>query len=168
MRDLLDHGRSVAEAAEALGESTPELHRRMLPVLGYGPQHLARVPRLLRGGGGGGHLGQPGLVRRLGPRRGHCQEVARRRPEAVRRVVTDGTPVVGGPRSTAVARAYGPRASTAAGGVAGRLDAESPIRVPLTVVFSRRDGIVSWEACLDPDVWRIVADRLALTDVPQR
>ncbi|MCW2820554.1 MAG: hypothetical protein JWR64_349, partial [Marmoricola sp.] len=30
------------------------------------------------------------------------------------------------------------------------------------------DGIVTWEACLDPDVWRIGADRLALTDVPQR
>ncbi|MCW2836845.1 MAG: hypothetical protein JWQ15_959 [Marmoricola sp.] len=97
-----------------------------------------------------------------------AREVARRRPEAVRRVVTYGTPVVGGPRSTAVARAYGPEASTDAGAVADRLDAESPIRVPLTVVFSRRDGIVTWEACLDPDVWRIVADRLALTDVPQR
>jgi pimeloyl-ACP methyl ester carboxylesterase len=95
-----------------------------------------------------------------------AREVARRRPEAVRRVVTYGTPVVGGPRSTAVARAYGPEASTAAGAVADRL--ESPIRVPLTVVFSRWDGIVTWEAWFDPDVWRIVADRLALTDVPQR
>jgi pimeloyl-ACP methyl ester carboxylesterase len=111
-----------------------------------------------------------------------AREVARRHPEAVRRVVTYGTPVVGGPAFTAVARAYAPEAGAAARTVAERLDAASPVRVPLTVVYSRRDGIVSWRACIDrssldvehvevfsthlgmgidPDVWRLVADRLA-------
>lgn len=115
-----------------------------------------------------------------------AREVARRHPDAVRRVITYGTPVVGGPRFTAVARAYGPEASIAAGRVADRLNAASPIGVPLTVIFTRRDGIVSWEACIDrvspcvehvevssthigmgfdPDVWRIVADRLAMERV---
>jgi hypothetical protein len=105
----------------------------------------------------------------------------------VRRVVTYGTPVVGGPTFTAVARAYAPETSGTRV-VAERLDAGSPIRVPLTVVFTRRDGIVAWEACIDrvspcaehvevssthigmgvdPDVWRIVADRLA-SSVPAR
>ncbi|MET0523968.1 MAG: alpha/beta hydrolase [Nocardioides sp.] len=111
-----------------------------------------------------------------------AREVARRHPEAVRRVITYGTPVVGGPRFTAVARAYRPEAGVSARVVADRLDAEAPIQVPLTVVFTRRDGIVSWEACidrsspaaehvevfsthlgmgLDPDVWGLVAHRLA-------
>ena len=111
-----------------------------------------------------------------------AREVARQHPEAVRRVITYGTPVVGGPMFTAVARTVGPEASVAARKVAERLDLESPIQVPLTVVFTKRDGIVSWEACidrsspyaehvevssthigmgLDPDVWRVVADRLA-------
>jgi Alpha/beta hydrolase family len=111
-----------------------------------------------------------------------AREVARRNPEAVRRVITYGTPVLGGPEFTAVARAYRPEASVAARAVAERLDAQKPIQVPLTVVFTRRDGIVSWEACIDrsspnaehvevfsthiglgvdPDVWGIVADRLA-------
>ena len=111
-----------------------------------------------------------------------AREVARQHPEAVRRVITYGTPVVGGPMFTAVARPVGPEASVAARRVAERLDLESPIQVPLTVVFTKRDGIVSWEACidrsspyaehvevssthigmgLDPDVWRVVADRLA-------
>ena len=110
-----------------------------------------------------------------------AREVARRHPDAVRRVITYGTPVVGGPRFTAVARAYGPEVGGHAVTVAERLDAASPILVPLTVVFTRRDGIVSWEACidrfspyvehlevssthlgmgLDPDVWGIVAGRL--------
>ena len=90
--------------------------------------------------------------------------------------------MVGGPAFTAVARAYGPEAGVAARTVTERLDAASPVRVPLTVVYSRRDGIVSWQACIDrssldvehvevfsthlgmgidPDVWRLVADRLA-------
>jgi hypothetical protein len=110
-----------------------------------------------------------------------AREVARRHPEAVRRVITYGTPVVGGAAYTSIARATGGAADVDAGRVARRLDAETPIRVPLTVLFSRRDGIVAWEACVDrsspyaehvevasthlgmgvdPDVWGIVADRL--------
>jgi pimeloyl-ACP methyl ester carboxylesterase len=111
-----------------------------------------------------------------------AREVARQHPDAVRGVITYGTPVVGGPAHTAVARAYAPEAGVAARAVAERLDAGSPIRVPLTAVFSRRDGIVSWRACIDrssphvehvevssthlgmgidPDVWELVAHRLA-------
>ena len=78
-----------------------------------------------------------------------AREVARREPDAVRRVITYGTPVVGGARFTAVARAYSPGDSDAADVVARRLDAESPIRVPLTAVFTRRDGVVAWQACID-------------------
>ncbi len=109
-----------------------------------------------------------------------AREVARRHPEAVRRVITYGTPV-SGPAHTTVARLVG-SGSDDAERVTRRLDAESPIRVPLTVLYSRRDGIVSWQACIDhtspdvehvevssrhlgmgvdPDVWAVVADRLA-------
>ncbi|MCW2817802.1 MAG: hypothetical protein JWR42_589, partial [Marmoricola sp.] len=75
-----------------------------------------------------------------------AREVARRHPEAVRRVITYGTPVAGGGAYTSIARAYKHRASIDAERVARRLDAEVPIQVPLTVVFSRRDGIVAWQA----------------------
>ena len=109
-----------------------------------------------------------------------AREVARRHPDAVRRVVTYGTPVVGGPTHTTIARAQG--AGSGTGRVTRDLHAAAPIRVPLTAVFSRRDGIVSWQACIDrttpgvehvevssthlgmgvdPDVWAVVADRLS-------
>lgn len=109
-----------------------------------------------------------------------AREVARRHPDAVRRVITYGTPVAG-PAHTTVARFLGGGPSDVEE-VTRRLDAESPIRVPLTIMYSRRDGIVSWRACLDhaspqaehvevssrhigmgvdPDVWAVVADRLA-------
>ncbi len=111
-----------------------------------------------------------------------AREVARRRPDLVHRVVTYGTPVVGGPSFTAVAGRYSHEVRRHATRVTARLDADRPIRVPITVVYSRRDGIVSWEACLDrnspdvehvevrsthlgmgvdPDVWGVVATRLA-------
>ncbi|WP_322920541.1 esterase/lipase family protein [Nocardioides renjunii] len=111
-----------------------------------------------------------------------AREVARRHPAAVRRVITYGTPVTGGAGHTTIARVYGRGSDVDAARVAQRLDAESPIRVPLTVVFSRRDGVVAWQACIDrasaavehvevssthlgmgvdPDVWAVVADRLA-------
>ncbi|GAA5106129.1 alpha/beta hydrolase [Alloalcanivorax gelatiniphagus] len=107
-----------------------------------------------------------------------AREVARRHPDAVRRVITYGTPVSGAAHTT-VARVFG--GSDDAEKVTRRLDAESPIRVPITVIFSRRDGIVAWPACIDhtsphaehvevssrhigmgvdPDVWSVVADRL--------
>ena len=109
-----------------------------------------------------------------------AREVARLQPEAVDRVITYGTPV-GGPTYTTVARAYG-RADDGGHRESRRLDESNPIRVPLTILFSRQDGIVSWQSCIDrtspsaehveissthlgmgfdPDVWSIVADRLA-------
>jgi hypothetical protein len=118
-----------------------------------------------------------------------AREVARRHPDAVRRVITYGTPVAGGSAYTSIGRAYGSTANTDADRVARRLDARSPIQVPLTVVFSRRDGVVAWQACIDhatpgaehvevgsthigmgvdPDVWAVVADRLAQPSLSRR
>ncbi len=48
VRSLLDSGSSVSAAADTLGYSTRQLHRRLLPVFGYGPQRLGRVLRLVR------------------------------------------------------------------------------------------------------------------------
>jgi AraC-like DNA-binding protein len=48
VHDLLDRGLPVADVADALGYSPRQLHRRLLPVFGYGPQHLSRVLRLVR------------------------------------------------------------------------------------------------------------------------
>ncbi len=111
-----------------------------------------------------------------------AREVARQEPASVRRVVSYGSPVVGGPTFTVGARAFGRAECERASAVIERLDREQPVGVPLTVILSRRDGVVAWRACLDrsstdvehvevtsthtglgfdPDVWQVVADRLA-------
>ena len=114
------------------------------------------------------------------------REVARRRPALVRTVVTFGSPIVGGIGHTAVAR-MGSGGQRAGAGerleryVAAR-DRRQPLRMPVTVLLSRRDGVVSWQSCwdhhspraehvevrsshlgmvLDPDVWTSVAQGLA-------
>ena len=112
-----------------------------------------------------------------------AREVARRRPEAVRRLVTFGTPVVGGTAHTAGAhfarRTDADRLAT----YTEHRDRTHPLRVPITVILSRRDGVVSWASCLDrhslrvdhvevrsthlgmvvdPDVWLTIARRLTL------
>ncbi len=108
------------------------------------------------------------------------REAARDHPEIVRRVITMGTPVVGGPAYSQVARRYD-RATIDA--IVKRVDERSRIALPMpiTAIWSRFDGIVDPAACfdrlsnniehievnsahiamgIDPDVWKIVSQRL--------
>jgi len=109
------------------------------------------------------------------------RETARMRPDLIERVITFGTPIVGGPIHTAFARRY--TDEEAAQIEAMILERQQvPIEVPITAIWSKRDGVVSGRACvdkyspdvenlevtsthlgmsLDPDVWSIIARRLA-------
>jgi pimeloyl-ACP methyl ester carboxylesterase len=112
-----------------------------------------------------------------------AREAARESPQSVERIVTLGTPVVGGPKYTTAGRYYAQRgydldAIEAAVAARNRV----PLRVPVTAIYTRSDGVVAWEACIDhhspsvdhvevhtthvglglsPDVYRIIATRLA-------
>jgi thioesterase domain-containing protein len=112
-----------------------------------------------------------------------AREAARERPADVALVVTLGSPVVGGPKYTATAEAYRRRGydlDAIEATVAAR--ERAPITVPITAIYSRNDGVVAWQACIDrtspqvehvevrsthlglgvdPEVFRIVAERLA-------
>lgn len=112
-----------------------------------------------------------------------ARETARDRPGDVERVITFGAPVVGGPKYTATARQYraqGFDLDEIETAVAAR--AAVPLTVPVTAIYSRRDGVVAWQACLDrdtpgvehvevpathlgmglsPEVFEVVASRLA-------
>lgn len=79
-----------------------------------------------------------------------ARELARDQPARVAQVITLGTPVVGGPSYTRVGFTY-ERAQRARIAAAIRHRNRIPIRVPVTAVYSRRDGIVAWQACIDHD-----------------
>lgn len=110
-----------------------------------------------------------------------AREVARRDPHVVSQVITYGTPVVGGPNHTVAARTYEPAERDRVERLIEEVNAADPIRVPVTTIFTRRDGVVSWPACIDrttpgvrhvevrsthiglgidPDVWWVVAGAL--------
>lgn len=113
-----------------------------------------------------------------------AREAARDLPQQVARVITLGSPVIGGPRFTTTAGFY-----RAAGTDFDAIDAyvaereRTPIQVPVTAVYSKSDGVVDWRACIDrsspmvehvrvrsshvglgfaPEVLGVVATRLAV------
>jgi pimeloyl-ACP methyl ester carboxylesterase len=109
------------------------------------------------------------------------REVARRRPDLVSQVITVGTPLVGGTSHTAGAWISRGADARRVAAYAGRPEREYPLEVPVTIIVSRRDGVVSWRSCvdhhspraehvevgsthlgmvLDPDVWLTIARRL--------
>jgi Palmitoyl protein thioesterase len=113
-----------------------------------------------------------------------AREVARERPDLVRQVITLGTPVVGGPKYTVVARAFH-RQGIDVDAIEAEIELRNQIsfHTPVTAIYSRKDAVVSWEACIDrdaanvehievrtthlgfgfsPEVYKIIAKRLAV------
>ena len=109
-----------------------------------------------------------------------AREVARDHPQSVGRVITYGTPVIGGPRFSRAAGLYSDQRLSEIDELIHERE-QTPIIPPVTAIYSRNDGVVAWQACidpfpnnvehvevrsthlgmgLDPDVWRVVADRL--------
>ncbi len=80
-----------------------------------------------------------------------ARDVAREHPEWVDQVITLGSPVIGGAKFTAVGRSY-KRKGVDLDRMASAADARETaktIPVPVTALYDRHDGIVSWGACID-------------------
>ena len=108
-----------------------------------------------------------------------AREVARAHQDLVAKVITFGSPL-GGPRHTSAARAYDKDELRS---IEALIDERSTdaLTMPITSIYSRRDGIVDWLSCvdqqtphaenievtsthigygLDPDVWRVIAQQI--------
>jgi alpha/beta superfamily hydrolase len=112
-----------------------------------------------------------------------ARELARERPELIHRVITLGTPVVGGPKYTVFAarlRRKGVDLDAMEAEIASRNSIT--LQTPVTAIYSRADAMVAWQACIDrngsnvehvevgtthmgfgisPEVYMIIAQRLA-------
>lgn len=145
--------RDVPVLAQRLMERTAELHRR------------AGRPVALVGWSVGGIM---------------AREVARFHPDLVARVITFGSPIADGPASTVMHFRY---SESDLRQIAAAMEERrsTPIQVPVTAMWSRRDGVAAPSACIDehspdvenvevssthlgmgvdPDVWSIIATRL--------
>jgi pimeloyl-ACP methyl ester carboxylesterase len=79
-----------------------------------------------------------------------AREYAREHPAGVRKIVTLGSPVIGGPRYTATAEWYRKKGHDLAEIERVIKDRyATPLQVPVTAIYSRRDGVVAWQACID-------------------
>ena len=115
-----------------------------------------------------------------------AREIARERPDLVRQVITLGTPVIGGPKYTAVAEMYRRRGMDIEA-IAAEVEWRNQVallEMPVVAIYSRADAVVAWEACIDrqtphvehvevrtthlgfgfsPEVYKIIARKLAET-----
>ena len=115
------------------------------------------------------------------------REMARHQPQAVRRVITLGSPINGHPDANNMLPLFrlANRGKPPASDIAGFTRRIAPPPVPCTAVYTRRDGIVAWQACredpapntenlevrgshfglpFNPQVARIIAERLVRGD----
>ncbi len=79
-----------------------------------------------------------------------AREAAREWPDRFAKVITLGSPVIGGPKYTAAASWYRGRGfdvDAIEQVVASRY--ERPLTVPVVAIYSKRDGVVAWQACID-------------------
>ncbi|MEM7245496.1 MAG: hypothetical protein AAF533_09135, partial [Acidobacteriota bacterium] len=79
-----------------------------------------------------------------------AREVSRDAPDVVERVVTLASPIVGGPKYTLAAGPYRRRGYDM--DEMERMVAERdevPLSVPVTSFYSKRDGVVAWQASID-------------------
>lgn len=113
-----------------------------------------------------------------------ARETARLHEPAVREVITIGSPIVGGPKYTAVSARFAERAKIDLDTFEREVHARNclGIKQPVTSIYSKLDGIVDWRASVDRynaharnipvlsshfglgvngSVWRHIADTLA-------
>jgi pimeloyl-ACP methyl ester carboxylesterase len=89
----------------------------------------------------------------------YARELAKRLPDRVQRVITIGTPFNGGPDDTHVGwlfRLLNGRRAQEHQALRERLAEPPP--VPTVSLYSRRDGVVAWQACMHARKWTQARD----------
>ncbi|HUP06927.1 MAG TPA: alpha/beta fold hydrolase [Caldimonas sp.] len=78
-----------------------------------------------------------------------ARELARRAPDQVRAVITLGSPFAGAPRASNAWRLYERASQRKVEDYPGRERMKLPPPVPSTAIYTRTDGIVAWQGCLE-------------------
>ncbi len=127
------------------------------PMMAYLPPLIDRLDEWHRQSGE-----RPSLV---GWSRGGTlsREIAREAPDLIRSVVTLGSPVRGGVGGTSIGRLVTAQTGLTPEEINAllRQRQQRPIRTPITAIYSKTDGVVAWQACVDdlnPDVTHHVVE----------
>ena len=79
----------------------------------------------------------------------YARELARRAPAHVRSVITMGSPFAGGPRANNAWKLYERVSERKADDWPDMEGMRRAPPVPTTAIFSRSDGIVAWQGCME-------------------
>lgn len=82
-----------------------------------------------------------------------ARQLSRRAPDAVRQVISLGSPFAGTPRATNVWRAYEALTGQKIDDKDTReqlRESATPPPVPSTSIYTREDGVVAWQNCIEP------------------
>lgn len=80
-----------------------------------------------------------------------AREMARRAPEQVRQVISLGSPFAGAPKASNAWKVYEQLSGRQVDDWPHRDVMRSPPPVPSTAIFTRTDGIVAWQGCLEQE-----------------
>jgi hypothetical protein len=80
-----------------------------------------------------------------------ARETARDHQDLVDRVITLGSPVIGGPKYSSIADIYANKHRIDIDQLEKEIDEryQNPLNIPLYSIYSKSDNVVSWEACID-------------------
>lgn len=78
-----------------------------------------------------------------------ARALALQMPEAVRQVITLGSPFTGNPKASNAWRLFEALSGERAGDPANANRFGAELQVPATAIYSRRDGIVAWPCCMN-------------------
>ena len=80
----------------------------------------------------------------------YAREIARASPDAVRSVITLGSPIHGDPRSTNAWRVYELASGQSVDDPQLRRPRGAAPPMPTTSIYSRSDGVVAWQSSIEP------------------
>lgn len=148
------------------GDASTMVLRRYLQELGYdahawelgrnlGPKAIGREGEKLLARLHAVHALTGGKVSLVGWSLGGVMArlVARRAPDAVRQVISLGSPFAGSPRATNAWRAYEAMTGQRVDDPEARrqlTESATAMPVPSTAIYSREDGVVAWRNCIEP------------------
>jgi hypothetical protein len=122
-----NRGLNIKDVEETLHELVEDIEKRTRD---------AAMPIVLVGWSLGGYL---------------AREVARDLPDRVEQVFTLGSPIIGGPKYTQLAPLYRAQEMDLdwiEQAIAKRED-DAQLTTPITAIYSKTDGVVAWQACID-------------------
>jgi pimeloyl-ACP methyl ester carboxylesterase len=95
------------------------------------------------------------------------REAARDHQDLVEKVITLGSPIIGGPKYTSIGDVYSKRYDIDLEILEKEIDDrfEVPLEIPLYSIYSKYDNIVSWESCIDKYSPRITNQEVNSTHI---